>query len=122
MEDTGELDSDVASADNDSALRQLLKVEEAVRVEAVFVAGDVLREGRGTADSDDEAVRGELALLVRSAVRLRLGVRRDDGDSVLVVELGVASDVVHLVLLDVWVQTSGSITRLCRGRHNSWIR
>lgn len=122
MEDTGELDSDVASADNDSALRQLLKVEEAVRVEAVFVAGDVLREGRGTADGDDEAVRGELALLVRSAVRLRLGVRRDDGDSVLVVELGVARDVVHLVLLDVWVQTSGSITRLCRGRHNSWIR
>lgn len=112
MEDTGELDSDVASADNDSALRQLLKVEKAVRVEAVLVAGDVLREGRGTADGDDETVRGELALLVRSAVRLRLGVRRDDGDGVLVVELGVASDVVNLVLFDVWVQTSGSIIRL----------
>ena len=101
VQDAGELDGDVARTDDDGALGELLEVEEAVRVEAVLVAGDVLGQGRRAADGDDEAVGRVGALDVGTAVRLALRVRRDDGDLALAGELGVARDVLDLVLLDV---------------------
>lgn len=101
MQDARQLDSNVASTDDGGALRELLKVEEAVRVEAVLVAGDVLRERRSTTDGNDEAVGRVLALDIGTAVRLRLGVGRDDGNRLLVDELGVARNILNAVLLDV---------------------
>lgn len=99
MEDTGKLDGNVAGTDDDSALGEVLEVEETVRVEAKLVTGNVLRKSRGTANGDDEAVGSKLALLLRAAVRIRVG--RDNSKGVLVVELGVASDVLDTILLDV---------------------
>lgn len=121
MKDSSKLDGDVARADNDSALGKLLEVEEAVRVEAEVVAGDVLGKGRSATDGDDEAVGGVLTLNVGTAVSLRLGVGGDDGDGVLVEELGVTGDVVDAVLLDVcrWEKSRVSQTGKERNREKS---
>jgi hypothetical protein len=107
VEDARELNSDVAGANDDRALRELLEIEEAVRVEAVLVAGDVGRERRSAADRNDEAIRRVLALDVGSAVSLRLGVRRQDVNRLLVEESGVTSDVVNAVLFDVCTEEEG---------------
>lgn len=44
LEDTGEFDGDVAGADEDHFRRLALELEESVGSDAVFSAGDVLRD------------------------------------------------------------------------------
>lgn len=57
VEHAGELDGDVAGADEGDLLGQGGDVEEAVAVDAVLGAGDAREAGGAAADGDDDAVR-----------------------------------------------------------------
>lgn len=88
VEHAGELDSNVAGADEGDLLGQGGDVEEAVAVDAVLGAGDVGEARGATADGDDDAVRAHRGL---GAVVL------GDLDLVSRQQLGAAVDVLDLV-------------------------
>jgi hypothetical protein len=116
VKDTSQFDGDVTSSDDDCLLREILEVEESVRVETKIVTGNIFRHSGSSPDGDNDSIGGVLTFLVGSSVSLVGGVGRGDGKGVLVDETSVSSDVLDLVLFDVCSRQPRSQLRTVTGR------